>query len=213
MVYISDNKFNIKAWIKRNIIGLLAIIISIAAIVVSLKYNHPITADWLGSLVGILSLLVMMLIGWNIYSVIDFNRLKKDTENLNNTIDKEVDRKIKASNKEVTMELMKITHFLIDTKKSNQPIDGIIVAFKTFKSSNDSMWLKSMSREWILGLMTSFIKHDILTDSSLKQLKDELTDGEIEFFLSEFLTYSVEEKTERYLGLQELLISLLPKHH
>lgn len=210
---MSDNKFNIKAWIKRNAVGLIAIVVSIIAISVALVYKQPITADWLGVLVGILSLLVMLLIGWNIYSVIDLNRLKNDTEILNNTIDKEVDKKIKASKVDVTMELMRITHFLIDTKKSNQPMDGIIVAFKTFKSSDDSIWLKSMSREWILGLMTSFIKHNILTESNLKQLKDELTDGEIEFFLSEFLNYSVEEKTERYHGLQELLISLLPKHH
>lgn len=61
--------------------------------------------------------------------------------------------------------------------------------------------------------MTSLIKHDMLKEDSLKQLKDELTDGEIDFFLSEFMTYSVEERTGRYLGLQELLISLLPKHH
>lgn len=210
---MSDNKFNIKAWIKRNIIGLLAIIVSIAAIVVSLKYNHPITADWLGVLVGILSLLVMVLIGWNIYSVIDFNKAKSETEKLNNTIWKEMNRRIGASKHETEMELIRITHFLIDTKKSDQPMDGIVVAFKTFKRSDSSFWLKSMSREWILGLMTSFIKHNVLTESNLKQLKDELTDGEIEFFLSEFLTYSVEEKTERYLGLQELLISLLPKHH
>lgn len=210
---MTDTKFDIGEWIKKNAVGLIAIVLCIWALIRTYWYKEPVDADWLGVLVGILSLLVMLLIGWNIYSVIDLNRLKNDTEILNNTIDKEVDKKIKASKVEVTMELMRITHFLIDTKKSNQPMDGIIVAFKTFKSSDDSIWLKSMSREWILGLMTSFIKHNILTDSNLKQLKDELTDGEIEFFLSEFLNYSVEEKTERYLGLQELLISLLPKHH
>lgn len=210
---MSDNKFNIKAWIKRNAVGLIAIVVSIIAISVALVYKQPINSDWLGVLVGILSLLVMMLIGWNIYSVIDFNKTKSETEKLNNTIWKEMDRRIGASKHDTEMELIRITHFLIDTKKSDQPIDGIVVAFKTFKSSGSSFWLKSMSREWILGLMSSFIKHNTLTESHLKQLKDELTDGEIEFFLSEFLAYSVEEKTERYLGLQELLISLLPKHH
>ena len=56
----------------------MAILISIAALFVSWLRCEPLEADWIGILVGVLSLLVTILIGWQIYSVIDMKKTVDD---------------------------------------------------------------------------------------------------------------------------------------
>ena len=54
----------------------LSLIISVISIVISVVRCEPIYTDWIGVLVGILSLLVTILMGWNIYQVIDLNKIR-----------------------------------------------------------------------------------------------------------------------------------------
>lgn len=46
-------------------------LVSIAALCVSLIRCEPMTADWMGILVGVLSFLVTIVLGWNIYTYVD----------------------------------------------------------------------------------------------------------------------------------------------
>lgn len=52
----------------------LSLIISIIALCVICVRNNSLDFDWYGVLIGILSLLVTVLIGWNIYVGIDFDK-------------------------------------------------------------------------------------------------------------------------------------------
>lgn len=54
----------------------VSLIMSIAALCRSLPCVMGV--DYMGVIVGILSLLVTVLIGWNIYTVVDFNRIKEE---------------------------------------------------------------------------------------------------------------------------------------
>lgn len=56
------------------------IAISLTFSIISLCNSQPRTSglDYIGVIVGILSLLVTILIGWNIYTVIDFNKKKEE---------------------------------------------------------------------------------------------------------------------------------------
>lgn len=56
------------------------VMLSLILSIISLCNSHPCTSglDYIGVIVGILSLLVTILIGWNIYTVIDFNKKKEE---------------------------------------------------------------------------------------------------------------------------------------
>ena len=60
-------------------VSAIAIAISIAALCLAFCRIEPVTIEWLGVLVGILSILVVVLIGWQIYSFIN---IKEDTKEL-----------------------------------------------------------------------------------------------------------------------------------
>ena len=54
----------------------VSLIMSVAALCRSLPCVMGV--DYMGVIVGILALLVTVLIGWNIYSVVDFNKKKEE---------------------------------------------------------------------------------------------------------------------------------------
>lgn len=55
-------------------ISLLAVTISIIALFISCLRCEPLEMDWMSVLVSILSILVTLLIGWQIYSVLDIKK-------------------------------------------------------------------------------------------------------------------------------------------
>ena len=70
-----------KNWIKsywNNCLSIAAIICSVVAICVSLPSAPELGMDYIGAIVGILSLLVTMLIGWQIWNVIAIDKKVKD---------------------------------------------------------------------------------------------------------------------------------------
>lgn len=60
----------------------LAILFSIVALCVAIPRASTLAVDYLGLLVGILALLVTVLIGWNIYTVIDAKNIREEQNNL-----------------------------------------------------------------------------------------------------------------------------------
>lgn len=63
-------------------ISILSLIVSGIAIGVSFYRTEKLSMDYMGVIVGILSLLVTVLLGWNIYTVIDMKGIKKEYEKL-----------------------------------------------------------------------------------------------------------------------------------
>lgn len=61
-----------------NCLSIAAIICSVVAICVSLPSAPELGIDYIGVIVGILSLLVTMLIGWQIWNVIAIDKKVKD---------------------------------------------------------------------------------------------------------------------------------------
>lgn len=49
------------------IISIATMLVSVAALCISLLRCEPITMDWMGVLVVVLSFLVTLVLGWNIY--------------------------------------------------------------------------------------------------------------------------------------------------
>ena len=83
-----------KNWIKSywsNCLSIAAIICSVVAICVSLPSAPELGIDYIGVIVGILSLLVTMLIGWQIWNTIAIEKkIKAETKTVSKSFDKEI---------------------------------------------------------------------------------------------------------------------------
>lgn len=67
---------------KNYLLCCMALLISATALVVSLFRNSSWDVDYPSLLVSVLSVLVTLLIGWNIYSLVDFNHRKKELKDI-----------------------------------------------------------------------------------------------------------------------------------
>lgn len=63
-------------WLVCGVSG-LSLVLSVVAVCVACCHTPDLGLDYQGVIVGVLSLLVTVLIGWNIYSVIDLKDSKK----------------------------------------------------------------------------------------------------------------------------------------
>lgn len=70
------------------ILSVISIILSMIAICRTYPHTSDLGMDYQGVIVGILSLLVTVLVGWNIYTIIDFNSARKYVDNMKNEMDK-----------------------------------------------------------------------------------------------------------------------------
>lgn len=62
---------------RRDVLLTISILLSIVALAISVIRCTPISFDYMGILIGILSLLTTALLGWQIYSVINLEKFKK----------------------------------------------------------------------------------------------------------------------------------------
>lgn len=67
----------------------ISVAISLIALSISICRCEPIKMDWLGVLVGILSLLVTAILGWQIYSVIDIKKTVSEIKSHTNRTQEE----------------------------------------------------------------------------------------------------------------------------
>lgn len=68
---------------KTNWLSLLALTMGILNFALICFRCEPIEANWMAILIGILTLLVTVLIGWNIYSVLELKGLVKEVKKIN----------------------------------------------------------------------------------------------------------------------------------
>ena len=84
------NKINNSFKIKSNrksfnwaiALSFIALIVSGVAIAVALPRAHDLSFDYFGVIVGMLSLFITALLGWNIYALLDFNRVREEVVEL-----------------------------------------------------------------------------------------------------------------------------------
>lgn len=77
------------------LLSLVSLFISIIGLCISYPKNEHLGFDYTGIIVGILSLLITILIGWQIYNTININNeLKKHINNRFNLLNNQVDRKL-----------------------------------------------------------------------------------------------------------------------
>lgn len=95
----------------------ISIILSIVALVVSLLLmfpclprilsNNEIQFDYIGAIVGILALLVTILIGWNIYQLVDVKGIRKDFEAYKEDVKSDINRHLLLEENALVVEYSK----------------------------------------------------------------------------------------------------------
>lgn len=122
MLYKVNRKVQLLLW--GCVVSLLVSVISLCVA----AYRSPnLDFDYMGILVGILSLLVTILLAWNIYSVIDLRSIKKEFE------DMQVDYYMKVQNTNA-MTCHALGDFYYSVMMKNEPL-GINYQFLYYRIS------------------------------------------------------------------------------
>ena len=127
----------------------------------------------------------------------------------------EFEGKIKKSSLEtqfdVKKEMMRVVPILI-ARQHGDLISSLQFMFKAFhENKDDGGFAKMLAREYILQTIMALINNENknLISHLINDMKGTLKVEEIEDFLHEFLSYSEEEKHQRYAGMQNVLLELL----
>ena len=120
----------------------IALIFSIAAL--CMTHPNQLGFDYIGAIVGILALLVTVLIGWNIYQLVDVKGIRKDFEELKKSCKSDIDK-------------LKKMQSIIDVRGGNKDKCAII-CYKSHKENstiNDEIekFYKSLGMEVSLVTM------------------------------------------------------------
>ena len=81
----------------NKVLSFLSLVVSIVALFLACIRCEPITADWMGVLVGVLSLLVAMLLGWQIYTLMDIRKIQLEVKRNKNEANLMMERRIAES--------------------------------------------------------------------------------------------------------------------
>ena len=112
---------------------------------------------------------------------------------------------------DVKKEMMRVVPILI-ARQHGDLISSLQFMFKAFhENKDDGGFAKMLAREYILQTIMALINNENknLISHLINDMKGTLKVEEIEDFLHEFLSYSEEEKHQRYAGMQNVLLELL----
>jgi hypothetical protein len=128
-----------KNWIKSywsNCLSIAAIICSVVAICVSLPSTPELGIDYIGVIVGILSLLVTMLIGWQIWNVIAIDKkIRNEVNKARSSFVKETEV-IKDSSYIALQKLQFKTELVnVESYMSNSSFDRVVESIRTLLDS------------------------------------------------------------------------------
>lgn len=199
----------------------VSIVASIVSILLSgyavFVCDKRIEADWMGILVGILSLLVTVLIGWQIYTTINIKEELKET----NTLRKEIDKKIEAAIKDMKIEAA-IKDMEINFAKELGSVSSILMSLSSdrrkdlvknlfgifYINRNSKNFALSFSVKMIYAYLEGLEKSDQETrDKALKEMVTSLKYEEVSTFLQ--IADAFQNGSQQYIPIRKLLLSVL----
>lgn len=214
---------------QRNtkIICSISIILSIIAILCSIRiYPFEISdiAAFIGVIAGVIAIPTAVVVGWNIYTVIDIKNIKNTFDEENNKRDgkiKEINTKLDKDIQsvkddiiyDVDMEFTILYNLL--SAKDRGGTDFLVCCINSFymtkRIRNSFIFLRNMCMDYSLVMIKSTI--------SIENEKSELSKDEhfinrvsanaIKYLLEEFDSFSENEKEQKYKGVGNTLHEIL----
>lgn len=195
-----------KNWISLAI-STVALIASFVA-VARLAPTQGIDFDYLGVIIGILSFLVTLLIGYQIYTVIDVKEELKEVRQLR----KEIDEKMKANADELSDEFrseLGMSAPLIMALGSSDSGFVESAAFDAYYKSKPGQLTRELAGQTIRIMLSSIVQAD---EAERKQKLDEMARNVRYEHVVEFYTdFAKTGDKSQYQGVESFLLDLIGK--
>lgn len=188
-------------------IGITALALSIISICISAWRSPELSFDYQGVIVGVLSLLVTVILGWNIYTVIDIKNTRGEIHKLKGLLEKQIQQSNENTKLILRMEMIDSAEVL-NAFTANEIPDSLVVMFKEFhRIKNENGIAKMLAQSYITQSLIGFIKknNNNITESLIIQLSERVKIEEVE----DFIHYLSSLPDERKPQLLDELFSLL----
>ncbi len=193
-----------KNWIN-SILSIVAIALSIIAIA-KVAPTQIIDFDYLGAIIGVLSFLVTLLIGYQIYTVINVKEELKEVRKAKDEIDDKMQKIADKLSKDFKEELCNAAPLIMAIASKDK---GIIEteSFKAYKNSLPDQLSKELARQTIIIILSGFANtQENVRKQSLKELSESIKYDEAVDFYTDFA--KMEDKTG-VEGIEPFMLELL----
>ena len=198
--------------LKDKYISMIAIAISIIAIAIAILSCESIQIDWVGFVIASLSVLVTLLIGWNIYTFLDIKQISSKVENRCVFLEENTKRDLRKLKMEYKDDFISLTPLFVAVKTDNV-VDLIAMAMSVFYDHKDEerTLAKTLSRDFALANIKDMIKACDKDSFELfvEDLAKKVSRPHVEALLSDILAMRVSQRTEKFSQCHELLLTLL----
>lgn len=171
-----------KNWIN-SIISVVAIIISIIAIS-KVAPTQSVNFDYLGAIIGVLSFLVTLLIGYQIYTVINVKEELKEVRKAREEIDNQMQKIADKLSGEFKEELSNTAPLIMAIASKEKSIIEI-ETFKAYKNSEPNHLSKELAKQAIITYLLGFANTQDENDriKNLEELSENINyDEAVEFY-------------------------------
>ena len=193
-----------KNWIN-SILSIVAIALSIIAIA-KVAPTQIIDFDYLGAIIGVLSFLVTLLIGYQIYTVINVKEELKEVRKAKDEIDDKMQKIADKLSKDFKEELCNAAPLIMAIASKDK---GIIEteSFKAYKNSLPDQLSKELARQTIIIILSGFANtQENVRKQSLKELSESIKyDEAVDFYTKKT---KMEDKTG-VEGIEPFMLELL----
>lgn len=202
-----------KTWISITI-SIIAFVISIVALAISAPSDlseGSLDFDYIGMIVGILSFIVTLLIGYQIYTVINVKDELKEIQKVREEISGIVDDKVRKASELSHDEMNNIIPLLMALDMHDN-VEIVATALEVFNDSRES----SLAYTFSDGLIFAFTDKVVACsekdqDDFLVRMKDRTKYEYVGRFYGHIAALPAEEK-KGFEGVEKLLLKLINKY-
>lgn len=193
-----------KNWFATTI-SIVAIIVSMVAMA-KVAPIEGLDYDYYGAIIGVLSFLVTLLMGYQIYTVINVKKELDDVRSLKEEIDTKLQEKANALSKEYKDELANAAPLIMAIASKERDIVESEV-FRAYRVSKKGQLSKELAGQTLLVMLCELAK---LEGEERKQALEELAknierDDAVEYYTD----YAKKEKGDRNNAVEQFLLELI----
>lgn len=200
-------------YMKKNWFLILVGGISLISAILSVSCTFPrivdavgkLGFDYLGFIVGILALLVTVLMGWNIYQLINLKNIKKNYEARINEVKKDFDDRVKDIESDNFIET-NVLYNILDSKIRNEPAQYLAACINSFydlKQMKRFSIIKCIALDFPLLFIKTLVDENPIIDYTI--LAKGINKQAMDYFICEFGKFKKEEREGKYKGVEQAL--------
>lgn len=166
---------NMKTWITFSVSS-FAVILSLIAIGVTLPTVGELNFDYYGAIVGVLSFLITILMGYQIYTVINVKEELKEMSSFRKSIDTKLAEQKNAITAEYKQEFEYTLPLFVALSKHDL-VESIINSFEVFAKTHEGSWARGFAYQTLV--LTLLEIDDALFNSITDKLCLSVEDKEV----------------------------------